>query len=288
MFIAFMGGVYFNAFEKGRVALRRFRADSISDYEALNEIYFYPSTPEPEYIYYIGKSKSHENWDVNVKKRENKTYMMIMKANKRMKTILVSNLKNVRIMMIMKANRRIKKILCRLNNNKVIELKRKVDKAQQPNYTNLSQALQTVSHEVSFVPNIPNLNVADQLTIIQRSLSNLTDTVTNLSNTVTNLSNTVTNLSNRIDGLTITIQATDTRNLARIYNSRLPSPDFQLEIVPDMAGNVPQNYPQSITAFREMTGHGVNTLMTFYGLPTTGNVEVRRKRFAKYIGVQLI
>ncbi|CAG8750247.1 9563_t:CDS:2, partial [Funneliformis mosseae] len=111
--------------------------------------------------------------------------------------------------------------------------------AQQPNYTNLSQALQTVSHEVSFIPNIPNLNVADQLTIIQRSLSNLTDAVTNLTDTVTNLSNAVTNLStnlsNRIDGLTITIQAMDTRNLARIYNSRLSSPDFQLEIVPDMA-----------------------------------------------------
>ncbi|CAG8777462.1 2412_t:CDS:2, partial [Funneliformis caledonium] len=123
----------------------------------------------------------------------------------------------------------------------------------QPNYTNLSQALQTLAHEVTFVPNMPNVNVADQLTIIQRSLSNLTDTVTNLSDavtnlsdavtnlsdTVTNLSDKVTNMSNRIDGLTITIQTTaentDTRNLARIFNSRLSSPDLQLEIVPDMA-----------------------------------------------------
>ncbi|CAG8577921.1 1558_t:CDS:2, partial [Funneliformis mosseae] len=167
--------------------------------------------------------------------------------------------------------------------------------AQQPNYTNMSQALQTLAHEVTFVPNMLNVNVVDQLTIIQRSLSNLTDTVTNLtdtvtnlSNTVTNLTNTVTNLSNRIDGLTITIQATDTRNLARIFNSRLSSPDLQLEIVPDMAGNVPQNYPQSITAFREMTDHSLNSLMAFYGLPTTGTVEAQRKRFAKYIGVQLI
>ncbi|CAG8743648.1 2920_t:CDS:1, partial [Funneliformis mosseae] len=69
----------------------------------------------------------------------------------------------------------------------------------QPNYTNLSQALQTIAHEVTFVPNMPNVNVADQLTIIQRSLSNLTDTVTNLSDKVTNLSDKVTNMSNRID-----------------------------------------------------------------------------------------
>ncbi|CAG8499279.1 12721_t:CDS:2 [Funneliformis caledonium] len=72
MFIAFMGGVYSNAYEKGRVALLRFRAESISDYEALDEIYFYPPPPEPKYIYYIGKSKSYENWDENVKKCENK------------------------------------------------------------------------------------------------------------------------------------------------------------------------------------------------------------------------
>ncbi|CAG8771306.1 15140_t:CDS:2, partial [Funneliformis caledonium] len=53
MFIAFMGGVYSKAYEKGRVALLRFRAESISDYEALDEIYFYPPSPEPKYIYYI-------------------------------------------------------------------------------------------------------------------------------------------------------------------------------------------------------------------------------------------
>ncbi|CAG8605377.1 12262_t:CDS:2 [Funneliformis caledonium] len=72
----FYRGVYSNAFEKGRVALLRFRAVSISDYEALDEIYFYPPTPEPEYIYYIGKSKSHENWDENVKKLD-KAYSKI-------------------------------------------------------------------------------------------------------------------------------------------------------------------------------------------------------------------
>ncbi|CAG8703340.1 6865_t:CDS:2 [Funneliformis caledonium] len=72
MFIAFMGGVYSNAYEKGRVTLLRFRADIISDYEALDKIYFYPPPPEPEYIYYVGKSESHESWDENVKKCENK------------------------------------------------------------------------------------------------------------------------------------------------------------------------------------------------------------------------
>ncbi|CAI2180600.1 4369_t:CDS:2, partial [Funneliformis geosporum] len=72
MFIAFMGGVYSKASEKGRVALLRFRAESISDYEALDEIYFYPPSPEPKYIYYIGKSKSYKEWNANVKKSKKK------------------------------------------------------------------------------------------------------------------------------------------------------------------------------------------------------------------------
>ncbi|CAI2164160.1 10898_t:CDS:2 [Funneliformis geosporum] len=149
----------------------------------------------------------------------------------------------------------------------------------QPNYTNVSQALSTLSHEVTLASNIPNLVIANQLTTIQNSLANLSNTVANLSNTVTNLSSTVTNLSstvtnltNNVNDLTITIQTTaqnsDRRNLARIFNSRLSDPDLQLEIVPDMSGNDPPNYPQSITRLREMSA--------------------RRKRFAKYLGIQLL
>ncbi|CAI2178720.1 4717_t:CDS:2, partial [Funneliformis geosporum] len=72
MFIAFMGGVYSNAYEKGRVALLRFRAELISDYEALDEIYFYPPSPEAKYIHYLGKSKNYEDWNANVENREEK------------------------------------------------------------------------------------------------------------------------------------------------------------------------------------------------------------------------
>ncbi|CAB4420442.1 unnamed protein product [Rhizophagus irregularis] len=68
MFIAFMGGVYSEAHIKGHAALLRFRAELISDYEALDEIHFNIPLPEPKYIYYIGKSESYEEWDTDVKK----------------------------------------------------------------------------------------------------------------------------------------------------------------------------------------------------------------------------
>ncbi|CAG8502577.1 9378_t:CDS:10 [Funneliformis caledonium] len=62
MLIAFMGGVYGEAAEKGRDALLRYRATLISDYEALEDVRFWPPEPDPEYIFYVGHSRSFEDW----------------------------------------------------------------------------------------------------------------------------------------------------------------------------------------------------------------------------------
>ncbi|CAG8507128.1 476_t:CDS:10 [Funneliformis caledonium] len=64
MFVGFMSGVYSDAQKKGRVNYLRYCAGLIADYEALDKINFNPSSPEPEYIYYIGESKSHDEWNV--------------------------------------------------------------------------------------------------------------------------------------------------------------------------------------------------------------------------------
>ncbi|CAI2168586.1 18802_t:CDS:2 [Funneliformis geosporum] len=62
MLIAFMGGVYEEAAKKGRDALLRYRADLISDYEALEDIRFWPPETDPTYIFYVGHSKSFDEW----------------------------------------------------------------------------------------------------------------------------------------------------------------------------------------------------------------------------------
>ncbi|GBB84949.1 hypothetical protein RclHR1_11530001 [Rhizophagus clarus] len=62
MLIAFMSGVYEKAETKGRQALLRFRANQIADYEALEHFHFWPTEPEPKYIYYIGQSKNFQEW----------------------------------------------------------------------------------------------------------------------------------------------------------------------------------------------------------------------------------
>ncbi|CAG8588354.1 13911_t:CDS:10 [Funneliformis caledonium] len=62
MFIAFMGGIYSDAHVQASNALLRFRAENISDYEALDDVHFLPLTPDPKYICYIGRSSSYETW----------------------------------------------------------------------------------------------------------------------------------------------------------------------------------------------------------------------------------
>ena len=40
----------------------RFRAESISDYEALDDIHFLPLDPDPKYIFCLGRARCYETW----------------------------------------------------------------------------------------------------------------------------------------------------------------------------------------------------------------------------------
>ncbi|CAG8519412.1 5589_t:CDS:2 [Paraglomus brasilianum] len=95
-----------------------------------------------------------------------------------------------------------------------------------------------------------------------------------------------TTMTNRIDALTN--RNMDTRNLARVLNSRITAPDTTLEVVSDKTGNMPQTYPQTIATLRAMTRQNIDALLTFYQLPTTGTVENRRIRLAKHLGIRLL
>ncbi|CAG8655135.1 2016_t:CDS:2 [Funneliformis caledonium] len=67
-----MRSMYSKAYEKGHVALLRLRAESISDYEELDKIYFYPQLSEPKYICYIGKFKNDYSVNDNSSETEKK------------------------------------------------------------------------------------------------------------------------------------------------------------------------------------------------------------------------
>ncbi|RIA89799.1 hypothetical protein C1645_824254 [Glomus cerebriforme] len=71
MFIAFMGGIYSEASTQANNALLRFRAESISDYEALDDIHFLPLDPDPKYIFYLGRPSCFNNWKETCDKKKN-------------------------------------------------------------------------------------------------------------------------------------------------------------------------------------------------------------------------
>ncbi|PKY27321.1 hypothetical protein RhiirB3_473421 [Rhizophagus irregularis] len=75
MFIAFMGGIYSEADTQANNALLRFRADSVSDYEALDDIHFLPLEPDPKYIFYLGTPSCLNTWkEISDKKKDIKLY----------------------------------------------------------------------------------------------------------------------------------------------------------------------------------------------------------------------
>ncbi|GBC05563.1 hypothetical protein RclHR1_00630010 [Rhizophagus clarus] len=75
MFIAFMGGIYSDADTQANSALLRFRADSVSDYEALDDIHFLPLEPDPKYIFYLGRPTCLASWkEICDKKKGIKLY----------------------------------------------------------------------------------------------------------------------------------------------------------------------------------------------------------------------
>ncbi|PKY44325.1 hypothetical protein RhiirA4_513369 [Rhizophagus irregularis] len=75
MFIAFMGGIYSEADTQANNALLSFRADSVSDYEALDDIHFLPLEPDPKYIFYLGTPSCLNTWkEICDKKKDIKLY----------------------------------------------------------------------------------------------------------------------------------------------------------------------------------------------------------------------
>jgi hypothetical protein len=53
------------------------------------------------------------------------------------------------------------------------------------------------------------------------------------------------------------------------------------------AGSLPPaGMPATLGDLRTLSGHGVDPLLAFYGLATSGNVQKKRNRLARYLGVR--
>ncbi|CAG8817534.1 19171_t:CDS:2, partial [Racocetra persica] len=93
---------------------------------------------------------------------------------------------------------------------------------------NLARALQRM-------PNIMNVDVAQQLAEINTTLQNINSTITTMQNNMTTMQNDITTIQNNM---------TTMQTIRKRVN---------LEIVPDFNGNVPPNYPRSIDAIRALS-----------------------------------
>ncbi|RPB14808.1 hypothetical protein P167DRAFT_45325 [Morchella conica CCBAS932] len=141
----------------------------------------------------------------------------------------------------------------------------------QPNFQNLSAAFATASNEIALLPNLPVVNLAEQIQQIHQMLQEMQQGLQNLQQGQQQI---------RQD-----ILRSDRNNFARLINSSVTRADTPLEPLYDLGGQLIQNFPQTSEEIKTLNGAMIDTLLNSLTLPTNGAVDTRRKRLMKHIGL---
>ena len=89
----------------------------------------------------------------------------------------------------------------------------------------------------------------------------------------------------RFDQLTQLTSIESSRNISRAYNAAISQEDAAIQALVNDDGALPDPFPRDTHDVHALRGLQVNALLTGYGQPVEGNVEERRKRFARFIGL---
>ncbi|KAH8153649.1 uncharacterized protein LAJ45_02462 [Morchella importuna] len=133
----------------------------------------------------------------------------------------------------------------------------------QPNFQNLSAAFATASNEIALLPNLPVVNLAEQIQQIHQMLQEMQQGLQNLQQGQQNLQQGQQQI--RQD-----ILRSDRNNFARLINSSVTRADTPLEPLYDLGGQLIQNFPQTSEEIKTLNGAMIDTLLNSLTLPTNG------------------
>ncbi|CAG8714453.1 7418_t:CDS:2 [Funneliformis caledonium] len=125
--------------------------------------------------------------------------------------------------------------------------------ARQPNVQNIANAFQTLATEIASLPNLPVVNITQQIQNLQQIMVNQ-----------------------------------EQRTQARISNSTIRDDHVNIEPLLTDTGVIPPNFPQDLEDIKNARANTINGLLTAYNQPVAGNLETRKKRLAKYLGIRLV
>ena len=89
----------------------------------------------------------------------------------------------------------------------------------------------------------------------------------------------------RFDQLTQLTSIESSRNISRAYNAAISQEDAAIQALVNDDGALPHPFPRDTHDVRALPSLQVNALLTGYGQPVEGNVNERRKRFSRFIGL---
>ncbi|KAF8241336.1 hypothetical protein K440DRAFT_308410 [Wilcoxina mikolae CBS 423.85] len=96
-------------------------------------------------------------------------------------------------------------------------------------------------------------------------------------------------VNRNIADVALRLSASDFNNVARLENSRLVT-TRQSVLSPlrtPLNENV-EDFPATFEQLENLNAVNINRLLTTYGLPTNGNVDDRRRRLRKHLGLHLL
>ncbi|CAG8476186.1 1569_t:CDS:2 [Paraglomus occultum] len=157
-----------------------------------------------------------------------------------------------------------------------------------------------VAQEVGLMANLPIINLQTQLNAVQNTVQTQLNAMQNQLNAIQNQLNTMQNtmrtqlntmqtaMQTTFDRFNVTQQALDMRGYARALNSRVNDPAVIIRPIPNLQNQMPDTFPNNISQLHGLNRASLNTLLSFYGLPSNGTLEDRRRTLADYIGIQLL
>ncbi|CAG8453801.1 6568_t:CDS:2 [Funneliformis mosseae] len=125
--------------------------------------------------------------------------------------------------------------------------------ARQPNVQNIANAFQTLATEIASLSNLPVVNITQQIQNLQQIMVNQ-----------------------------------EQRTQARISNSTIRDDHANIELLLTDTGGIPPNFSQGLEDIKNARANTINGLLTAYNQPVAGNLETRKKRLAKYLGIRLV
>ncbi|QSS61131.1 Gon7 (KEOPS protein complex) domain-containing protein [Histoplasma capsulatum] len=169
----------------------------------------------------------------------------------------------------------------------------------QPDFNLLTDATQTVVHQLSLLPNIPIMNMQNQLDQVMGMLRGIDQHLHRIDARMDQLDARMDRLDARMDQLNTRMDEVDARmnlmaanvlatnrnSIARSINSTINRDNVALVPLVNQRNEEIHGFPRNLAALNRLTGRQLDILLREFDIPNVGDIEERRNQLRQICGV---